>query len=288
MTTAISALTVLLLLTLASAQMTTSESVYKDKTGDVKWSKEKRDLTRLVDLKDIEGEPSEIDEKENVDLVKFTVKENSTFITFMIETKENIGTQDQFYYVIAGYSDDEAKNTEPYDFRLIFNQNNVSYLVFEGGSYVEGHPVSSFNVDKEILTIEVNKGNFVLNDGKVPSSFAVFAYLDVEIEQFEGFHIDYIITSEDDDDDKPFLDDNTIILIQFLVLGIAFAVMIVVWNVYNKKKEEENQGGICPRCEARLDVSLDFCPSCGTFIRGPNAKSKKIKPEMAPLPDPEE
>ena len=78
------------------------------------------------------------------------------------------------------------------------------------------------------------------------------------------------------------------IFIQFLVLGIAFAAVLIIWNIYNKKKEEEDQGGICPRCEARLDVSLDFCPSCGTFIRGPNARSKKVKPELAPLPELEE
>jgi hypothetical protein len=268
--------------------MTTSEKVHKDKNGDVIWSKDRRDLTRMVDLKDIDGEDSEINEKENVDIRKFTIRENSTFITFKIETRENIGTQEQFFYVIAGYSSDDHRSTDPYDFRLIFNQNNVTYLVLEEGEFVEGHPVSAYGVEKEILTIEVNKGNFNLQDGTIPSSFAVFAYLDVKVEQFDGHHIDFLITDDDDDKDDPLLDENSIVLIQFLILGLAFAVVLIVWNIYNKRKEEEDQGGICPRCEARLDVSLDFCPSCGTFIRGPKARSKKVKPELAPLPDMEE
>lgn len=268
--------------------MTTSEKVYKDRSGDVIWSESKRDLTRLVDLKDIEGETSEIDEKENVDILKFTIRENSTFITFIIETEENIGTQEQFYYVIAGYADEKPKDTEPYDIRLVFNQNNVTYYVLEDGEYNEGHPVSEFSVEKETLVIEVNKGNFAVKDGNLPASYAVFAYLDVDIEQFEGYHIDHYITSEEDEDDGSGLDDNTIIIIQFVVLGVLFFSVLIIWNIYNKKKEEENKGGICPKCEARLDVSLDFCPSCGTFIRGPKARSKKIKPELAPVPEMEE
>jgi len=69
-------------------------------------------------------------------------------------------------------------------------------------------------------------------------------------------------------------------VIQIVFIGLLVVTMFILWNFWARKKGVEQEGGVCPKCEARLDQNLDFCPHCGSFIRGPEADKENPKPRI--------
>jgi len=256
---------------------------YKDGTGDVISTVMKRDMTRMVDLFEVEGEVDmDFKQSNQIDIVSFSVRGNDSLISFTIETRGDIGKQEEFTYRIAGYADRNAKETQPYDFMIDVKHHNATYYELRDGRFKAAYNVSSLNISGESLTVTMNTGTFILKSPEDPYILVSIAMLD----EGEGgkLFMDHA-TSSEASDSRSRIDDTTLILLEFVILGFAFITVIIVWNVYMKRKGEENEGGICPRCESRLDPNLDFCPSCGTFVRGPGAKDLRKKPELAPLPE---
>lgn len=263
------------------------ERTYKDKTDDVTSTVNKRDLSRLVDLEDLEGDTSkDFKQRGQVDIQSLVIRQDDTFVTFVLNMKGDIGPEEQFIYQIAGYATDEPRSTDPYDFKIVFNRDNATYFELKDGLLRENGTVSSVEVNGTSLSIMMNRGNFILSHRSDP--FLIAGIVSLDEGDGRDMHIDYVLTSQSEDDDEPFIDETTLIIIEFGILGFALIAVIIVWNVYMKRKGEEDQGGICPKCESRLDASLDFCPSCGTFIRGPNARPMKKREVPPPFPELEE
>ncbi len=264
----------------------TDIKIFNDDQDDGITTTVKRDLTRLVDLKDLKGEKIEnLQQESQVDIDSLTIEQDDTFTWFTIQTYGDISDHEQFSYHIAGYISEDQKETDPYDFRIIYENRTAVYYELVEGTFVVSKPVSNVEIDGKKLTIQMNKGNFILSGREDPYLIAAIVVLDEGIG--EDLHIDHVLTSSDDNGKGDPIDETTLIMIQFGILGFAFIAVIVIWKLYLQKKGDEDQGGICPRCEARLDSSLDFCPSCGTFIRGPKAKSIQKKPDLAPILDEE-
>jgi hypothetical protein len=258
------------------------EKVFKDVKDDWISTDTKRDLTRMVDLKELKGERTEnLLQERQVDLVSLTIREDDTFMWFVVETVGDIGTHEQFAYHVSGYVSEDFLDTDPFDFRLIFSNGTTIYYELSDGKFKESSPVSSTDVKGSILTVQVNKGNFIIKERDTPYTITAISTLDEGTG--EKLHIDYVVTKEEKKKDEPPIDDTTLIILQFVILGFAFVAVIIIWKVYLQKKGDEDQGGICPKCESRLDANLDFCPSCGTFIRGPKARS--MKPGVIPRRD---
>ena len=260
--------------------------IFNDDQDDGITTTVKRDLTRLVDLKDIKGEKIEnLQQESQVDIDSLTIKQDDTFTWFIIQTHGDISNHEQFSYHIAGYVSEDPKETDPYDFRIIYENRTAVYYELVEGTFMASGPVSNVEIDGKMLTIQVNKGNFILSNREDPYLIAAIVVLDEGIGK--DLHIDYVLTSASGNGKGDTIDETTLIMIQFGILGFAFIAVIVIWKLYLQKKGDEDQGGICPRCEARLDSNLDFCPSCGTFIRGPKAKLTPKKPDLAPILDEE-
>ncbi len=283
--TAGAAIILLLLIMPATSAIDQEERLFKDRTEDVVRTSEKRDLSRMIDLEEVEGEDSEILQMNQIDIRSLSIRGNDTYISFVIETVGDISNQKGISYMIAGYGVKDPRSTYPFDFRLVYSSGNATHFKLEEGKLVPGSNISSFNVNGSKLTFTMNRGKFILSDREDPYVVAAITVLDPG--PGEELHIDYVISKKENGGKDPLIDETTLIMLEFIILGFAFVTVIIVWNVYMKRKGEENQGGICPRCESRLDQNLDFCPSCGMFIRGPNAKSKKIKPGIVPPPEEE-
>lgn len=276
----------ILLIMPAFGDIDQEERVFKDDTEDVLRTSEKRDLSRMIDLEEVDGEESDILQVNQIDIRTFTMRSNDTYVSFVIETVGEISNQKGISYMVAGYASEGPRSTDPFDFRLVYASGNATHSVLEDGDLVPGPNVSSYEINGTRLTITMNRGRFILSDREDPYVIAAISILDPGTG--EDLHIDHVLTNKKKDNDEPFIDETTLIMLEFIILGFAFVTVIIVWNVYMKKKGEEAEGGICPRCESRLDPNLDFCPSCGTFIRGPKAKSRKLTPNLAPLPEDEE
>jgi hypothetical protein len=261
------------------------ERVYKDKSEDVIRTSEKRDLSRMIDLEEIEGDKSEILQVNQIDIRKLTIRGNDTYVSFSMETLGEISDQKGISYIFSGYATDDPRSTDPFDFKLVYSSGNASHLILQDGNLIPGPNVSSFEINGTRLTITMNRGRFILSDREDPFTVAAITLLDPG--PGEDQHMDHALSNKKDDGSKPFIDETTLIMLEFIILGFAFITVIIVWNVYMKRKGEENQGGICPRCESKLDPNLDFCPSCGTFIRGPKARSKKQRPGLVAPPEEE-
>jgi hypothetical protein len=283
--TASTAIIVLMLVLPAMGAVDQEEKVYKDRTEDVIRTSEKRDLSRMIDLEEVEGEKSDILQVNQIDIRSFTIRSNDTYISFILETVGDISNQKGISYMIAGYASEDPRSTDPFDFRLVYSSGNATHFILQEGDLVPGSNVSSYGINGTRLTMTMNRGRFVLSDREDP--FVITGICILDPGPGEDLHIDYIVTVKQDEGKKPIIDETTLIMLEFIILGFAFVTVIIVWNVYMKRKGEETEGGICPRCESRLDPNLDFCPSCGIFIRGPKAKSRKLKPGIAPLPDEE-
>jgi len=47
----------------------------------------------------------------------------------------------------------------------------------------------------------------------------------------------------------------------------------------------DQSGGVCPKCESKLDPKLEFCPSCGSYVKGPISDDGGVKPRIIEAPE---
>ncbi|MGA1848041.1 MAG: hypothetical protein ACMUHB_01750 [Thermoplasmatota archaeon] len=253
-------------------------TVYKDKGEDVVVDTVKGPLDRLMDLENIDGEKAnDIMEAPNVDISSLTIIEDSTYVSYIITVDQKIQTDNNYTYYVCGYTREDPEDYETFDFIISYSGGDTSYRTWREGQYVEGANVSMIKIEGATLNLTMNRNHFILNPN---DPFLVCAIVVLQTGEGKDRFIDYVITNGKNGDDGAGLDETTIVVIQMIFIGILVVSMLLLWNFWARKKGPEIEGGVCPRCEARLDKNLDFCPHCGSFIRGPQADKENPKPRI--------
>jgi hypothetical protein len=123
----------------------------------------------------------------------------------------------------------------------------------------------------------MNWANFIISNRDSP--YLVCGFIVMVPGEGQDRYIDYITT--EDNGSNTGLTDETWMFIQVGFIGFLILTMFILWNFWAKKRNDiQQEGGVCPKCESRLDKNLDFCPHCGSFIRGPMADKENPKPRI--------
>ncbi len=262
----------------------TASKRYKDKQEDVISDEAKRSLDRFVDIEELEGEKdNDFDERKYIDLLSMTISGNDTYISFSLLTFGGIRVQKEYTYSVAGYAHRDFKTTEPFDFILTFNAGNSTYKRWSDGSFVLDTNISSVNIAGNSLNFTMNRGRFVVASRTTPLFATGIVVLDTGAGKAR--RIDHVETGDLDNGGSKKLDDTTIIMIQLAVFGFIFLAIMVLWNVWARKKGMDQAGGVCPKCESKLDSKLEFCPSCGSYVKGPISDVGGVKPRIVEAPE---
>ncbi len=270
----------------AEAQGTTGTTSkrYKDKPEDVISDEAKRSLDRFVDIDELEGEKdNDFDERKYIDLLSMTISGNDTYISFSLLTFGGIRAQKEYIYMVAGYARKDFKTTEPFDFILSFSAGNSTYRRWSDGSFIADENISSVNIAGNSLNFTMNRGRFVVASRTTPLFATGIAILDTGAGKAR--RIDHVETGSLGNGGSRKLDDTTIIMIQLAVFGFIFLAIMVLWNVWARKKGMDQAGGVCPKCESKLDSKLEFCPSCGSYVKGPISDVGGTKPRIVEGPE---
>jgi hypothetical protein len=266
----------------------TERTVINDDQDDVLSDLKKGPLTRLIDLGSLEGEEAEdFTEGPSVDISSLTIIQNDTYVSFILTVFGELKTDENYTYLICGYRSEEPNKEDTFDFILEYNSGTSTYKVWEEGDYVEKGNASLYEVTQSSLNITMNRSKFVLGSSEDPYTLCALTILYTG--EGKQRYIDIVTTFDLDDDSSNGFDDTTWMIAQVVFIGFMIIGFTVLWNLWSKKKGMEETGGVCPKCEARLDQGLDFCPHCGTFIRGPEADKANPKPRIvSPLVEDEE
>jgi hypothetical protein len=272
----------------AQATGGTTVKRYKDREEDVISDEAKRALDRFVDIEELEGEKdNDFDERKYMDIISLSIIENDTYISFSLLTFGGIRVQKEYTYTVAGYARKDFRSTEPFDFILSFSAGNATYMRWSDGSFRTEDNISSVEVQGNALNLTMNRGRFVVASRTTPLFATAIAVL--ETGAGKARRIDHVETRKLEDGGSKRLDDTTIIMIQLAVFGFIFLAIMVLWNVWARKKGMDQSGGVCPKCESKLDSKLEFCPSCGSYVKGPISDGAGVKPRIVELPkDPPE
>ncbi len=270
-----------------ASRAATDQSIYRDDAEDVISDLKKGPLTRLQDLHDLEGEEAEdFAERPNVDIASLTIIQNDTYISFIVTVEGDLQMDRNYTYSICGYRSAKPDRSDTFDFIIEYSGGDSSYSVWEEGEYVEKGNVSLAKVARNSLNITMNRSRFVLGSREDP--FLVCAITILYLGEGKQRYIDIVMTENLDDDMPDAFDETTWIIAQVAFIGFLIIGFMIIWNVWAKKKGMEDKGGVCPKCEYRLDKGIDFCPHCGTYIRGPEADKENPRPRIVHPLDSEE
>jgi len=250
-------------------------TVFKDPEGDVLVDTEDRPLESASDLEQLEDkEAPESSEREYVDIIALRMGGDDTYVEFQLEMNKFILARHEYTYAIAGYSEKDPERDGKFDFLIEFNNGTTSHKVWKEGRFEKAGNISNVSILDNTINITVHRSKFSLQKREDPYLLCAFAYLD----QGEGRDItlDYLISKEEEDGGFNFFDDDNLLLFQLGFFFLLFTGLLIIYNIWSKKKGEEFSGGVCPECESRLDPNLDFCPSCGRIIRGPKSNGENI------------
>lgn len=257
----------------------TSSDEYRDKKDDVISDLKKGPLSRLQDLYDLGGEKAEdFEERPNVDISSLTVIQNETYVSYEITVEGRIRVDRNYTYYICGYSREDPELSETFDFIIEYSNGFGSYRVWEEGDYVQKGNISSIELTDNSLNITMNRSRFLL--GSTSDPYIICAFTVLHIGEGKERFIDYVLTKDLRKGSQLGMDDTTWMIAQIALIGFLIITTMILWNLWSKKKGLEQQGGVCPKCESRLDKNLDFCPHCGAFIRGPEADKGAPKPRI--------
>ena len=247
-------------------------SEYSDPDEDVLLADDREPPYTLDDLVSIGENLGNQDEARSIDIISLTVESNKTYITFSLQTVGKIVSDEDIVYSVAGYIGEDPLSSDRFDFLLSFTEGNGSYFEFREGKLQYVGPLSREPlIDSNRLSMTMNQNAFITSGGDDPIILYAYTLMYPPDLDSRSFYIDTLRSDSDGDDGVNGLDDMTIIMIQVGFFVFMFITIIVIYNYWLKKKGVMDQSGVCPRCEAKLDPSLDFCPSCGSFIRGPEA-----------------
>ncbi len=254
----------------------------EDKADDVVSDGDKTPLEALSTVKELKGgSVPDSTEKRAVDILSIRVLENNSYISYIITVDGEIRSRSEFTYMICGYEGTSANDTDMFHFILSFSDGNGSYLMKSQGDYIKISNLSQVSISSNEINMTMHRGRFILDSRDDSSVICAIAVMDPG----EGKErlIDHLIGEGEEDEEDWFekLDDLTIVMIQIGFFIMLSAFILIAYGYWMKKKGAEMEGGVCPKCEARLDMNLDFCPSCGTFIRG--TKADGVGPSPSPI-----
>lgn len=265
----------------------TERSNFKDDTEDVISDLKKGPLNRLQDIEGLEGEEAEdFSERPNVDIASLTIIQNDTYISFLINVVEDIQSDANYTYIICGYRSADPDHKDPFDFIIEYSSGESRYRTWEEGGYRDKGNASMTEATVNTLNITMNRNKFILGSRDDP--YIICAMTILYIGEGKQRYIDFVLTEELGNGGGNDFDETTWIIAQVVFIGFLIIGFTIIWNIWSKKKGVEEPGGVCPKCEARLDQGLDFCPHCGTFIRGPEADKANPKPRIVSPLDIEE
>jgi hypothetical protein len=260
------------------ASFENTSTVYKDPSGDVIVDDGVRALETLSDLNSLpDRKASDSKERLSVDISRLTVLENDTYISYVLEMIGPVYARSEYHYILAGYARSEVKETDPFDFMIVVNNKTATYLTWTQGDFVQGSNVTGLDIRDHVLNVTMHRSRFILGNRDTPHLIIAIAYLDQGVGR-ERIS-DHLIADEDDDGDAFKLTDAQILGLQIGFIAFVFVALFVVYGIWSRKKGQAYSGGVCPKCESRLDPNINFCPSCGTLIRGPG--SEPAGPEKA-------
>ncbi|MBN1389748.1 MAG: zinc ribbon domain-containing protein [Candidatus Thermoplasmatota archaeon] len=267
----------LILLQSAMAQERVSK-VYQDSENDVLADPKKGPLDRLMDLGNLDdNKAGEFEERKNVDIGSLKIVQDSTYFSCIITVRGSIENDRNYTYFICGYTRSDPDETETFDFIMSYSGGETAYTVWDEGSYVKGGNISLIKIEGATINLTMNRNNFIL--GTMSEEFLLCSIVVMYPGEGQDRYIDYVMTRQDNDGPIG-LDSNTLMIMEIVFIGLVVITTFILWNFWAKRKGVEQQGGVCPKCEARLDQNLDFCPHCGTFVRGPEADKENPKPRI--------
>ncbi len=244
----------------------------EDKVDDVLSDGDKAPLEALSTVKELKGgSVPDSTEKRAVDILSLRVLENNSYISYIITVDGEIRSRPEFTYMICGYEGTSANDTDMFHFILSFSDGNGSYFQKSEGKHKKVSNLSSVSISSKEINMTMHRGLFILDSRDERSVICAIAVMDPG----EGKErlIDHLIEGGKDEDKGWYqeLDDLTIVMIQIGFFIMLSSFILIAYGYWMKKKGTEMEGGVCPKCESRLDANLDFCPSCGIFIRGTKA-----------------
>jgi hypothetical protein len=258
------------------AQDIRMSNVYNDKEEDVLADSKKGPLDRLMDLKNLDDKADVFQERNNVDISSLTIISDGTHFYFIITVEGEVRSDSNYTYFVCGYTRNDPKESETFDFIISHSGGETSYVTWVEGKYVQGANISSIKFEGATLNLTIHRDHFILGSSTEP--YLVCAVIVMYPGEGQDRYIDYVTTVGEEKGSE--FDSSTWMIIQVVFIGILVITMLILWNFWAKKREVEQEGGVCPKCEARLDKNLDFCPHCGTFIRGPEADKENPKPRI--------
>ena len=253
-------------------------TVYQDREKDVLADSKKGPLDRLMDLRSLDGKKAdEFVERPNVDIGSLTIIEDMSYFSCILTVEGRIQNDANYTYLVCGYTRSDPEETETFDFILSYSGGETSYMIWEEGDYVKGSNVSLIKLEGATLNLSMNRNHFIL--GTSSEEYLICGIVVMYPGEGRDRYIDYVLTTGNGGDSNT-IDADTLMIIQIVFIGLLVITMFILWNFWAKKKGIEQEGGVCPKCEARLDQNLDFCPHCGTVVRGPEADRENPKPRI--------
>jgi uncharacterized OB-fold protein len=255
--------------------------VYKDETDDVLIDSEGRPPESAEDLENIGDEKApESSETDFLDIVSLTVGGDDTYVRFILDMNGYIISGKEYVYVIAGYSEKDPKRSNKFDFMLRFNNGTMVHMKWglDTGKFEVAENISNVSIEGNLLNMTVHRSKFSLASREDPYLLCAFVYLDQG--EDKEILIDYLITGKEKSEGSSIFQGDTLLMAEIGFFFLVFTALLIIYNIWSNKKGEEIQGGVCPKCESRLDPNLDFCPSCGTVIRGPKSDNIPLTEEQ--------
>lgn len=265
-------LTLLTLLSLSYSPVSANEdedpTVFRDPEGDVVIDTENSNLQSAQDLNDLEGrEAPDSTEIQYVDILALRVGGDDTYVEFQLEMSGFILARPEYTYAIAGYSQESPSRSDKFDFMIVYNNGSTSHKTWGQGRFEKAANISDITIVDNLINITVHREKFSLSSREDPYLLCAFVYLEQGKDGDKT--LDYLISESEEEDGFNIFDEDNLLLLQLGFFFLLFMAILIIYNIWSKKKGEEFSGGVCPHCESKLDPNLDFCPSCGNVIRGP-------------------
>jgi hypothetical protein len=243
---------------------------YDDPEGDVVVDDGVAPMETLSDLGALpDRRAPESKERLSLDIRSLTVLENDTYISFVLEMVGPVYARSEYHYLIAGYAREVVADTDPFDFMIDFNNKTARYLEWRQGDFAEIGNASFVDVRANSLNITMHRAKFILDDRDTPRLVIGIAYLHQggTAERIS----DHLVADEGADGGGFKLTDAQWLGFQIGITVLVILSLFVIYGIWQRKKGEALTGGVCPKCESRLDPNINFCPSCGTMVRGPGS-----------------
>jgi len=251
----------------------TRSTVLEDKKDDVIGDSTKLGIDNLDTLLSIDGtSQKDSAEKRATDILKFEVLQNDSYISFILTMDGDIRVRPEFSYNI-GRTAAGVNTTAPFDFVISYTNLNGSYLTWKEGRFQKEGNISRVEISGYSINLTMHRRDLGMGAGEELGDVVGYVIMDPGGEKERL--IDHVYGGKEDNDKGFVIDDFTLMMFQIVFFLSVFLVILLIYNYWARRKGMVEEGGVCPVCESRLDKSLDFCPSCGTYVRGKKRGSRR-------------